>query len=144
MSEETRAAVHAMYDAYGKGDADRIASILDDDIDWVIYAPSEPFAFAGARRGKAAVLETLGVIARDYALQRYEPQVVIVEGDRAAVMSDVAFTQRATGRLLRMRVANFLRFREGRLIEFREFNDTFDAVEQALGRWLDIGTPKPL
>jgi ketosteroid isomerase-like protein len=142
MSEETRAAVHAMYDAYRKGDGEKIAGIIDDDVDWIIYAPSEAFSFAGARRGKPAVLEALGSIAKEYALERHEPQVVIVDGDRAAVMSDVAFTQRATGRLLRMRVANFLRFRDGKLIEFREFNDTFDAVEQALGRWLDIGLPR--
>ena len=143
MSEETRAAVLALYDAYRKGDGEAIANMIDDDIDWVIYGPTDAFAFAGARRGKPAVLEALGAIARDYSLQRHEPEIVIVEGDRAAVMSAIAFTQRATGRLLSMRVANFLRFRNGRVIEFREFNDTFDAVEQALGRWLDIGTPRP-
>jgi ketosteroid isomerase-like protein len=63
---------------------------------------------------------------------------VIVEGDRAAVLANVAFVQRATNRTLRLRLVNFLRFRDGRLIEFREFSDTFDAVEQALGTWLRV------
>ena len=54
-------------------------------------------------------------------------------------MSDVAFTQRSTGRTVTMQLANFLRFRDGRLIEFREFANTFDLVEQALGQLIDVG-----
>ena len=97
------------------------------------------FPFAGQRHGRTAVLEALGSIAKDYSLERYEPRIVIVEGDRAAVMSEVAFKQRSTGRMLSMQLANFLRFRNGRLVEFREFMNTFDLVEQALGRWIDLG-----
>ena len=44
---------------------------------------------------------------------------------------------RASG-ILRVRLANFLRFRDGRLIMFREFFDSFDAVEQALARELQL------
>jgi ketosteroid isomerase-like protein len=71
-------------------------------------------------------------------VESYKREIVIVDGDRAAVMSDVTFKQRATGRILRFRVANFLRFQDGRVIEFREFIDTFDVVEQALGHELQL------
>jgi ketosteroid isomerase-like protein len=63
---------------------------------------------------------------------------MIVDGERAALMSNVSYRQRSTGRVLRIRVAGFLRWREGRLIEYREFVDSFDAVEQALGRELQL------
>ena len=53
-------------------------------------------------------------------------------------MSNVAMRQRATNRMLSFRLANFLRFRDGKVFEFREFSDTFDIVEQALGRWLVV------
>lgn len=137
MSEgATHAAVRELYDAYGRRDFDRVAAFLHDDIDWVIYAPISVFAFAGPRRGRAAVLLALAAIAEAYALETYRPEILLVDGDRAAVMSDVGFRQRATERTLRFRVANFLRFKAGRVIEFREFTDSFDAVEQALGREL--------
>jgi ketosteroid isomerase-like protein len=84
------------------------------------------------------VLEALARIARDYELKSYVPQVLIVDGDRAAVMSDVAFMQRATERTLHFHIANFLRVQNGRVVEFREFANTFDVVEQALGRTLAI------
>ena len=61
-----------------------------------------------------------------------------MEGNRATVMTDASYRQRSTGRTLRFRIASFLRFADGRLVEFREFTDTFDLVEQALGRELSL------
>jgi ketosteroid isomerase-like protein len=134
----TRAAVRNLYDAYGRRDFARVASLIHDEIDWVIYAPVAVFPFAGPRHGRAAVLRAMGSIAEIYAVDSYIPEIMIVDGDRAAVMSDAAFRQRATQRVLRFRIANFLRFQDGRLIEFREFVNSFDAVEQALGRELSL------
>lgn len=135
---ETRAKVETLYDAYERGDLDRFGALLHDGIDWAIYCPVSVFAFAGPRRGRTEVLEALARIGDSYALLHHRRELVVVEGDRAAVMSDVSFRQRTTGRTLRFRVANFLRFAEGRLIEFREFLDSFDVVEQALGRELAL------
>jgi ketosteroid isomerase-like protein len=134
----THAAVNALYDAYERRDFQRVAALIHDDIDWVIYGPVSIFPFAGPRRGRAQVMEALAGIADQFALESYKREIVIVEGDRAAVMSDVSFKQRATGRMLRFRIANFLRFQDGRIVEFREFANTFDVVEQALGHELKI------
>jgi ketosteroid isomerase-like protein len=134
----THAIVHELYDAYERRDFERVATLIHDDIDWVIYAPVGVFPFAGPRRGRKNVLEAMARIAESYALERYKREIVIVEGDRAAVMSDVSFKQRATDRMLRFRIANFLRFQDGRIIEFREFINSFDVVEQALGRELPL------
>jgi ketosteroid isomerase-like protein len=138
-THSTRAAVTELYAAYSQRDFERVAAILDEDIDWIIYGPVQVFPFAGQRRGRNAVLEALGGIAKDFMLERYVPVIVITEGDRAAVVSDVAFQQRSTGRTVSMQLANFLRFRDGKLIEFREFANTFDLVEQTLGHWIDVG-----
>jgi ketosteroid isomerase-like protein len=139
MTEQsTRAVVTDLYDAYERRDFDRVAELIDDDIEWIIYGPMQVFPFAGYRRGKIAVLEALGGIAKDYMLKSYVPQVIIVDGDQAAVMSDVAFMQRATERTLHFHLANFLRIHGGRVVEFREFANTFDLVEQALGHTLPV------
>ena len=130
--------MEALYDAYERRDFERFAGMIHVDIDWIIYGPVSLFPFAGPRRGRTAVLEALGKIAESYALESYTREIVIVEGERAAVMSDVSFTQRATGRTLRFRLVNFLRFAGGQVIEFREFANTFDVVEQVLGRELPV------
>ncbi len=94
-----------------------------DDIDWVIYAPMSVFPFAGPRHGRAAVLAAMAEIAVSFSLESYNPQVTIIEGARAALMSGVGYRQRATGRMLRLRIAGFMRLQDGRLIEYREFID---------------------
>jgi ketosteroid isomerase-like protein len=138
QTEATRASVQQIYDAYSKGDVERFAAFLDDNMDWVLHAPVEIFSFAGQRKGRAAVLEALAGIANEYELTSYEPQIMIADGEQAAVMSDVRFRQRKSGRMLRFRIADFLRFRNGKLVEFREFIDTFDVTQQALGRFIDV------
>lgn len=134
----TRAAVNELYAAYRARNFERIAEMVDEDIDWIIHGPVRVFPFAGQRRGRPAVLEALGGIANEYAIERYEPQIIVVDADRAAVMSDAAFRQRSTGRIVNMQLANFLRFRGGRLIEFQEFANTFDIAEQVFGRRIDV------
>ncbi len=134
----THTIVRELYDAYERHDLDRVGALLHDDIDWIIYGPISVFPFVGARRGRAAVLDVMKAIAEVYALESHQREIVIVEGERAAIMADASFRQRATDRVLRFRIANFLRLEGGQLIEFREFTNTFDVVEQALGRELDV------
>lgn len=139
MSESgTRATVEELYDAYGRRDMERVAALLHDDIDWIIYGPIEVFPFVGMRRGRKAVLEAIATLFDMFSLESYQREIMIVEGDRAAIMSDVGFKQRATGRTLRFRVANYMRIENGQLIEFREFSDSFDLVEQALGHAVEL------
>lgn len=139
MSEsQTRETVRALYNAFEKRDFDAFAALIHDDIDWIIHGPMEVFPFAGMRRGRLAVLQALAGMGLTYSLDNYAPDFIVIDGDRAAVMADVALTQFATGRILRFRIANFLRIQDGRLIEFREFADSFDQVEQALGRVVEL------
>jgi hypothetical protein len=75
------------------------------------------------------VLAAMGGIAVAFALESYNPEVMVVDGARAALMSGVSYRQRATDRVLRLRIASFFLRWHGRLIEYREFTDSFDAVE---------------
>jgi ketosteroid isomerase-like protein len=136
--DNTRAAVNGLYEAYVQRDFGRVASYIHDDIDWVIYAPRKLFGFTGPRHGKKAVLEALGWIAKDYSIENYVPKIKIVDGDRATVVSDVAFAQLASGRILNFRIADVMRFHGGQIVEFEEFIDTIDVAEQALGRFIDL------
>jgi len=130
-TDQTRAAVTDFYGAYVRGDIDRVAAYIHDDIDWVINAPRQWFGFSGPRKGKTEVLKALGDIAKDYALESYVPEIIMADGDRATVLSDVTFTQRASGRVLNFRIADVMRLDGGQIIAFEEFVDAGDIAEQA-------------
>ena len=44
----------------------------------------------------------------------------------------------ATGRVITCRLANFMRFRDGKICEYRSLMDSFAAVEEFIGQRLDF------
>ena len=129
-----RAVVLAIQDAFRQADYVRLASLYDDDIDWLFHGPVSIFPEIGHRHGKAAVFRSFERLNTLYHFERHVTDHLIAEGDWAAGISDVSMTQRMTGRVIQCRVASFHRVRDGRLIYYRGFNDSFDAVEQVLGK----------
>lgn len=139
MSEATRAMIDDIIDAFQCGDHARLADRYDDDIEWQLHAPMSLFPFAGIRRGKNAVLASLLGVYRDFQIASYKVPLIMVEGDRAATISDVRVIQRSTGRVIVSHLAGFHRFRGGKMIEYRGFSDISGSVEQALGDDREIG-----
>jgi len=137
-SDTTRAAVLDLQDAFRHGDYERLAKYYDDDVDWVFHVPKSIFPDVGRRHGKVAVFQALAAINENFRFERHVTEFVIADGPRAASLADVTMVQRATGRTIRLRVAGFHHFRDGRLIEYRGFTDSFDLVEQAIGKHIDV------
>jgi ketosteroid isomerase-like protein len=68
---------------------------------------------------------------------------MLVDGDRAATLSRLTGRQRATGRIISYRCAQFLQFRDDKVIDFRSLIDSFDAAEQMLGHHIDLAGRAP-
>jgi ketosteroid isomerase-like protein len=136
--ESTRAALEDLLGAFTGGDNERLAARYHDDIDWLFHAPVSLFPFAGARRGKAEVFKGFCSLYHLFSVSKFTVVTTIVEEDRAATMSEVQMLQRTTGRIIRSRIAGFHRFKDGKVIEYRGFTDSFDSVEQTLGRELEL------
>ncbi len=137
-TEKTRVLVRQLYDAFARRDRDRLAALIAEDVDWIMFAPVPVFPFGGPRRGRQEALDALKSLARDFELKSHRPETVIVDGESASILSDTVFVQRATGRRLRGYAIDFLRFKDGELIEFRQFMNSFDVIEQVLGREIDV------
>lgn len=136
--QSTRAILEDMIDAYKQGGTDRLAAHIHDDVDWLFYAPIALFPFAGARRGKAEVFKGFAQMYETFRPVGYDVNVVLVDGDRSASLCNAQMEQRSTGRIISSRIANFHRFRDGLMVEYRGFTDSFDSAEQVLGRELGI------
>ncbi len=137
-TDETRAALNSITDAFKRGDHERLVSLYDDDIDWVLYAPLLVFPFAGQRRGKTEVLASLLGVYQQFTITKYDVPLILADGDRASSISEIAATMRSTGRTVALRLASFSQFRDGKMIHYRGFIDSFDAAEQVLGFHIDV------
>jgi ketosteroid isomerase-like protein len=142
MAETTiRPIVEAFYKASAGRDIDRVIALIDDDVDWLVQGPVDVFAFFGQRRGKAAVLDGYREVALKLDVTGYEVEALLVEGDRAAAMIRLTSIVRATGKVMTVRTSQFSRFRAGKMVEMRAVLDSYDMVEQTIGRVLDLTDP---
>jgi ketosteroid isomerase-like protein len=128
----------ALHRAINDRQFDALTELLDDDIDWAIYGPIDMFPFLGARLGKDAVLETVRQIADTVHIRRLDRETLMLDDGAAATMVRCAMTTQESDRPITARLAQFMHFRAGKLARLRILIDTFDLVEQTLGRPIDL------
>jgi ketosteroid isomerase-like protein len=136
--------VEAFNEAYAGRQMDRLAPLLDDDVRWVISGPVDLMPFCGERRGKQAVLDMVAHVApRQFAVVSFAPELVLIDGDRASTLCR-ASGERADGRTIGWRVAQFMRFRDQKIVEYCSVIDSFDAAEQVLGYSIELAPREPV
>ena len=128
----------ALHRAINERQYEDLAGLLDEDVDWAIYGPIDMFPFLGARRGKEAVLEVVKQIAENFRVHRFDRETVLLGVDSAASMLRYSLTSLESNKPISLRLAHFAQFKQGRLRSIRVLLDTFDLVEQALGRSIHL------
>jgi ketosteroid isomerase-like protein len=130
----------ALHSAINERQFSQLEELLDEDVEWAIYGPIDMFPFLGARRGKAAVLDVVEQIAENFRVHRFDRETIMLGVDSASSMLRYTLTALDTNKPISLRVAHFAQFKAGRLSSIRVLIDTFDLVEQVLGR--DIHLPR--
>jgi limonene-1,2-epoxide hydrolase len=120
--------------AFYAGDASGAQDCCDDEIDSITYAPIELFPHLGHKHGKAWVAEAIRIQHERYTNRRTEVTFIAVDGLKVATMQRVFFEKRNDHRLIQAEVAEFFTLHAGRIITHRLFFDSFDLIEQLLGR----------
>jgi ketosteroid isomerase-like protein len=128
----------ALHRAINDRQLEDLAALIDDDVEWTIYGPIDMFPFLGARSGKAAVLEVIRQIADNFRVHRFDRESIMLGVDSAASMLRYTLTALDSNKPISLRLAHFAQFKAGRLLNIRVLIDSFDLVEQALGRSIHL------
>ena len=138
-ADSLRERLKSLYAAFKLANVDFLLNAFADDTEFISYSPLEVFPFLGHHRGKAAMAEVLKAGYEQFEFITYEPVFTVCEeSEAAAVIVFARFVHRRTGRSISTMIAHFFRFRQGQIVELREFMDSFGAVRQLLGRPLDF------
>jgi ketosteroid isomerase-like protein len=124
----------ALHRAINERRTEDLETLLDEDVEWAIYGPIDMFPFLGARRGREAVLDVIRQIADNFRVHRFDRETIMLGVDSAASMLRYSLTALDSNKPISLRLAHFAQFKAGRLLNIRVLVDTFDLVEQALGR----------
>ncbi|WP_027523113.1 nuclear transport factor 2 family protein [Bradyrhizobium sp. Ec3.3] len=124
----------ALHGAINDRQFEDLETLIDEDVDWAVYGPIDMFPFLGARQGKDAVLDVIRQIADNFRVRRFDRETIMLGVDSASSMLRYSLTALDSDKPISLRVAQFAQFKAGRLLNMRVLIDTFDLVEQALGR----------
>jgi len=122
----------AFHRAINERQFDEIESLMDEDVDWTIHGPVELFHCFGARRGRAAVMQVIRQVAERVRVHRFDREQIMLGTDEASSLLHYSLTALDTNKPMRVRLAHFVRFKEGRLCSARIVIDSFELVEQAV------------
>jgi len=138
MSIALKERIYAVYEAFSAGKFELLSEMFDERVDFESNAPIEVFPYLGRLIGRAAVMKALQAAHGEFDSIDFIPLRIITDGDSAGVINSIQLTQRTTRRMIRLFAPHFLRFHDNRIVEYRAFLDTFEAVQQVLGRELDL------
>ena len=138
QNETLRHRLYDIYAAYAEGRvADALAS-FSDEVTMTSYAPVNVFPYLGRKQGKAAIAATMRSAHSEFEYLSYTPVFMVTENETAAAIVLARLRQRTTNRIIQLFIADFFRLENGRIVELREFMDSFDAVQQVLGREIEL------
>jgi SnoaL-like domain len=130
--------IYEIYRTFSAGHPDQVADMFDDRVDLVSNAPVDVFPYLGHRVGKVQVMKALEAVHDEFSAVEYLLLKIMIDGQSAGIIISIRLTQRTTRRLIRVFSAHFLQFKDNRIIEYRAFLDTPEAVQQVLGREFDL------
>jgi ketosteroid isomerase-like protein len=133
------AVVDAFYQAYAVRDVKKVADFLHDEVQWSVSGPVDLLPFCGTWRGKQVVLDLIGrLVPGVIRVTSFVPYSMVIDGDQLAMLNRQTCLRADDGRVISFRVANFMRFRDDKVIHNISLLDSFDAVEQVLGHPLAV------
>ena len=121
-------------DAFYAGDAETATACCDEEVDSITYAPIELFPHLGHKHGRAWVAEAIKTQQKRYSSRKYEIKLMAIDGDKVATTQFLSLTKRNDERVVHLEAAEFFTLRAGRILVHRSFFDSFDFVQQLLGK----------
>lgn len=135
--------IHQVYDAFLKGDSQRLLSYMSADIEW--EEPQVPnLPFAGKRKGRDQVAEFFQMVTAAQQLRDFRPGEFIAQNDRVVVLGHYEWTVRANGADWGSDWVHLFTVRDGKITSFRELTDTHRAVEAFHAGQTGAGTNIPV
>ena len=120
--------VQQIYAAFAKRDIQAILAMLSPDVEW--GEPDNPFnPAAGTRHGHAGFLEWLNIGRQSEEILVLEPRQFLCDNDSVAVVGYTKCFAKPTDRSYETDFVHLVTFKNGKVIRFQEFFDTYIAGE---------------
>jgi uncharacterized protein len=118
------ATARAVYDAFGRGDVQAILDGCAPNIVWHSGGTREDFPVFGPRNGLDGVKSFFKDVAENNQFSLFEPRDFLASGDKVVVVGHYTMTQKKTGKPVDSDWAHIFTFKGGKVVGWRELNDS--------------------
>jgi uncharacterized protein len=125
--------VQSIYAAFARGDIDSVVAASDPNIAWISNSDPALLPFGGERRGIDGVRSFFRELSASIEIDCYQPREFFCGPDFVAVLGRSISRSKGTGEPFEDDWLHLLRIRNGKVTEFRIFNDTHALVQAHFG-----------
>ncbi len=116
--------VRTIFERRATGDIPGILEYAAEDVSYNVCGNWTLYPFSRPARGKAIFAQALATVAVMYENLGSTIHELVIDGDRAALHRTSKLRNRGTGQVISVDVCDFIRFRDGLVIEFSEYPDS--------------------
>lgn len=129
MSDQNnRTVIEQAYAAFLRGDIPTLLNTFADDIRFEIPGPSEA-PLARLWQGRSGMQEFFATLNRELEFTEFSPREYIAQGDQVVAVGHYAGRVKTTGNTFFSEWVMVWRLRNGKAVQFREYNDTLAWAE---------------
>jgi uncharacterized protein len=129
MSAANIAFIQSLYAAFGRGDINAVVDGVAADVDWTVNGRRKDYPMLGSWKGQDGVQKFFEGVAEHEEVVEFSPREFFAADDRVCVLGHYAWKIRKTGRSVASDWAHIFTVRNGKVVKFREFNDTAQFAE---------------
>ncbi len=127
-TQENIKIVQHLYSAFGNRDINSILAMLSEDVEW--GEPENPFNPAGGTRyGHSGFMEWINIGREAEDILILEPRKFLTDNDSVAVYGYMKCLAKPTGKTYESDFVHLVTIKDGKIIKFQEFFDTYIAGE---------------
>jgi ketosteroid isomerase-like protein len=120
--------VQKLYKAFINRDINAILSMLSEEVEW--GEPSNPFnPSGGTRYGHQGFLEWANIGRQAEEILSLNPQKFLTDNDSVAVVGNFKCRAISTGKIFESDFVHLVTIKDGKIVKFQEFFDTYIAGE---------------
>jgi ketosteroid isomerase-like protein len=112
-----------LYECFGRGDLQGVASLVAEPVDWEFAAPKS-IPYSGRRKNRDEVVKFFTDIPKADQIQAFEPREFLEAGEHVTVLGWEKTTAVESGRLWESEWEHVFTVKDGRVTRFRGFYDT--------------------
>jgi ketosteroid isomerase-like protein len=124
MTDSNSKLIQTIYEAFGRGDVQLIASKVRQDARWDFNVTKSDVPWHVPVTGPSEVPRFLAAFVENVTLEAFEPRQFIAAGDEVVVHVRIAYTVKRTGERVDQDQLHWWTVRDGKIARLRHFEDT--------------------